>query len=401
MNNFFDRFKKPDGGGGKNLLNAITGKSASFQGSGQSLGGSKPGKVIPIELKEKGSLGVGVEKRPGTNTSIVSKVVPGSQAEAAGLQRGDILCFAGSNGVEEIPYDMFIELAKSDQRPLCFEARRVPSTKSSNHPVNDSTGGKKSSADAYARKQAVIAAAEAREKASKAKSKPIVRKTQSSLQKEQQQMQQRAEHGLDQEPLSEAAKAAIEAAKQKEAQAAAELGYNPYETNRATAGQARNATVAMTHGTITAGDSTNTSSSTSSSQPMAPLPTVAPPTNVLKEAEGENVPVEFASAFETLVTANNDHAAVVSSISIMRKLLSNAITKDDAKFRRVRLGNPKIKAAIVDLEGAIDLMLVSGFHLTEDEGGESVLIYQHLPTDKSVPGWLPAALKQMEDYENS
>ncbi len=42
----------------------------------------------------------------------------GSQSEAAGLKRGDILCFAGSNGQEEMMYDMFLELAHSGQRPL-------------------------------------------------------------------------------------------------------------------------------------------------------------------------------------------------------------------------------------------------------------------------------------------
>ena len=49
----------------------------------------------------------------------MSRVVEGSQAEAAGLKRGDIVCFAGSNGQEEIMYDMFLQLAKSNQRPLC------------------------------------------------------------------------------------------------------------------------------------------------------------------------------------------------------------------------------------------------------------------------------------------
>ena len=61
-----------------------------------------------------------MEKRPNSEgTAIVARVVEGSQAEAAGLERGDVLCFAGSNGQEEIMYDMFLQLAASDQRPLC------------------------------------------------------------------------------------------------------------------------------------------------------------------------------------------------------------------------------------------------------------------------------------------
>lgn len=60
-----------------------------------------------------------IEKRPNSEgTAIVNEVVPGSQADLAGMKRGDILCFAGSNGKEEMMYDMFLELAKSPQRPI-------------------------------------------------------------------------------------------------------------------------------------------------------------------------------------------------------------------------------------------------------------------------------------------
>jgi hypothetical protein len=58
-----------------------------------------------------------IEKRP-KGSAIVNEVVPGTQAEQAGLKRGDILCFAGSDGQEEMSYEVFLELAQSDQRPL-------------------------------------------------------------------------------------------------------------------------------------------------------------------------------------------------------------------------------------------------------------------------------------------
>lgn len=90
-----------------------------FAGGGQALGGSKPGTVIPISLPEPGPLGVRVEKRSNSEkTAIVHEVVAGGQAERAGMLRGDALCFAGSNGQEEIMYDMFLDLAKSNQRPI-------------------------------------------------------------------------------------------------------------------------------------------------------------------------------------------------------------------------------------------------------------------------------------------
>ena len=90
-----------------------------MSGQGYSLGGSKPGEVVEIVLSQPGSLGIRVEQKSNNSASaIVNQVVQGSQAEAAGLQRGDVLCFAGSNGQSEIPYSMFLEMAKSPQRPL-------------------------------------------------------------------------------------------------------------------------------------------------------------------------------------------------------------------------------------------------------------------------------------------
>ena len=88
-------------------------------GPGQSLGGSKPGEVFSVVLSEPGTLGVRVEKRSNNSASaIVSNVVEGSQAEASGLRRGDVLCFAGSDGQDEIPYEMFLQIARSKDRPI-------------------------------------------------------------------------------------------------------------------------------------------------------------------------------------------------------------------------------------------------------------------------------------------
>jgi predicted metalloprotease with PDZ domain len=123
-----DKSKKKAGGGGDNKNNPLANAFSkiakgnhpkSFQGQGKSLGGSKPGEVIAVTFSDPGPLGLRVEKKSNTSASaIINQVVPGSQAEAAGLQRGDILCFSGSNGQEEIMYDMFLQLAQSGQRPL-------------------------------------------------------------------------------------------------------------------------------------------------------------------------------------------------------------------------------------------------------------------------------------------
>ena len=76
MPNFFDNLfggddkkKKSDGGGGgsgpKNPFANINlpGQQRKFQGQGQSLGGSTPGKLIHIELSKPGILGLKVSRR--------------------------------------------------------------------------------------------------------------------------------------------------------------------------------------------------------------------------------------------------------------------------------------------------------------------------------------------------
>ncbi|CAJ1968187.1 unnamed protein product [Cylindrotheca closterium] len=387
-NIFKDDKKKP------NPLGNMFGGQKKFHGGGQALGGSQPGTVHSISLPEPGPLGVRVEKRSNSEkTAIVHEIVPGGQAEKAGMLRGDILCFAGSNGQEEIMYDMFLDMARSDQRPIELEVRRISTSLEKKQAAARSSGAGKS-ADAEARRKAVIAAAEAREKAHKIKSKPMKQVTKSTLAKQQQILeQQQLEQQLNpssQEPKSEASRLAAEAAKQNEAQVAAQLGYNPYEISRSTAGQARNATTAVQHGTMNAGTAGDH------------LPSVAPPRDATTAAadddNDEELPLEFQQAKATMVSATADQAVLSSSLNIMKKLLINATTKgqkpgeDSAKFRKVRLANPKIKAALVDVEGAVELMMVCGFTLQEQEG-ESVLLY---PADTSGPDWLSAALKQLD-----
>ena len=326
-----------------------------------------------------------IEKRPNSDgTAIVAMVVPGSQAERAGLQRGDILCFAGSNGDVEIMYDMFVELAASNQRPLTFDIRRIETT-------STATAGKNASAEAFARKQAVIAAAEAREKAAKKLDKPMAKRA--AAKKNDTGVDLNA--SIPDTPQSEEARRAIEAAKRGESQLAAQLGYNPYEANKSSAGQARNATVATKHGAVDAG--------AGAGGPALPG-AVAPPRDAATPVDdgSPEVSVAFQHAFEECVTSN-EHAVVVTSFGIMRKLIANATTKgqvegeDSAKFRKVRLSNAKIRASITDVVGALDIMMSFGFLLAEDDG-ESYLAYP--PGDKG-PAWLPRALQQMQDYEQS
>ena len=255
-NNKGPQFKNPFANvnlGGLQLPGGGGGSSKNFRGGGQSLGGSKPGRIIRIELPIAGPLGVKVEKRQGAKTAIVSQVLPDTQAAAAELQRGDVICVADTQGEVEMLYDDFLKMAASDVRPLVFDIRRIDGVGAV------AAAGGSSTADAYAKRQAVIAAAEARDKAHKKKTKPIAKGTGKDItsadrkkieEQREEQARKNAEEGIGTTTTSAESKRAVEAAKAGEAQHAAALGYNPYETNKVSAGQARTATVAVTHGAL-------------------------------------------------------------------------------------------------------------------------------------------------------
>jgi hypothetical protein len=111
---------------------------------------------------------------------------------------------------------------------------------------------------------------------------------------------------------------------------------------------------------------------------------------------------EFDEALATVIRTSKDLAKTASSLSVMRKVIVNATTKgqaadeEAAKYRRVRLSNARIKAAITDVQGAMDLMQSTGFVLEEFvDDGETYLVY---PKAAEPKPWLPQALKQMEEY---
>lgn len=450
MNAFFDRFK-PKGSSNSNPLAGLFGggTTTSFSGTGQSLGGNvKPGIVIAVTLSETGPLGIQIE-RSSTNTAIVSSVVPDTQAAAAGIQRGDILCFAETNGTEEINYEMFLELARSDQRPLCFEIRRIvaPSTskgKGSSTTTTTSIHGTKVntstqlSAEAFARKQAMIAAAEKREKdhqkkynstnSSGSSSKPALKQILSTAEKNRLE-QERQKRVLEQSSAASHSEF-VQKAKHLEQQTASQLGYNPYATQSVSAGLARN--VVTSSSATTQQATTVPSSSSGTSLYPAPGMVTSPPaltaaaTDTSSNASRTLPPqqpqqqqqpsMEFQQAFETTVTSTPDHTVVINSITILRKLIINATTKgqstnqDDAvKYRKIRfMTNPKIRASVTDIPGAMDLLLSVGFQIHEESildnddivnsnesKSESVLLY---PPSTPGPIWLPTALQQMERY---
>lgn len=281
-------------------------------------------------------------------------------------------------------------------------------------------------ADADIRRQAVIAAAEQRDRKNKARKKPIPKKkggkavaelTPEELQKidlqKEENMKRNAIH-MANKPLSEEAKKAVEAAKKDEVDHTNQLGYNPYEVRKVTAGQAATASVAMTHGSIKGGDGgdggaggTSTSRASATTRPAATtssIPAVRPPPDSLIAAEdliSKSVNQAFDEAFHAVVTTNSNEK-VPKSLRIMKKLIVNATTSspDDPK-RKVRISEPNnlIQTCIIDINGAFELMMSVGFVLTEAEG-KTFLVFDE-GMNGGAPSWLDDALEKMEKYQTN
>ncbi len=262
--------------------------------------------------------------------------------------------------------------------------------------INRGEGTGKSSLDANARKQAVIAAAEAREAKHKATQKPIPKTEKKMEDREIKNRQQGYEH----DPVidSEETRRAVAAVKLAEKEDAVKLGYNPYEAKAMTSGQARTATVAMVKGGINAENAP--SKIIGSGETPSPGRIKKPNDPTAAEPSPE-----FEHAFSILVTSNSDHSAVLKSLSTMRTLISNATTKGQqgndetsAKYRRVRLTNTKIIEAITNMHGALELMMSVGFVLSEnEEDGETYLVY---PPGEKEAAWVESALEMIDSYEN-
>jgi hypothetical protein len=352
-------------------------KLQNKQTVGKSLGGSKPGAMYPVTLSHPGPLGIEIEKRrDAAQSAIIASVIPQSQAHSAGLKRGDIICRQDSD--TEYSYNEFLTVAKSGVRPLTFNIRRMESSS-----VVDGGG----SADAMHRKQAMIAAAEAREAKNKALVKPVSKLTEAD--RKQPRVTAVNEYL---ESNNAQTKQAVEAIKAVERSDAEILGYNPYESRAMTGGQARTATVAMTAGDIKAENAPSKLRGEGVRDSSA-----ATDDSIIE------VPQEFDYAFSTMVVSSSDQASTQKSLGTMRKLIINATTKgqndneESSKFRRVRLSNPKIKEVITDVQGALELMMAVGFVLSEnEEDGETYLVY---PPDVGCADWLGGALERMERYE--
>ncbi|KAK8459755.1 hypothetical protein SEVIR_2G208600v4 [Setaria viridis] len=84
--------------------------------------------------------------------------------------------------------------------------------------------------------------------------------------------------------------------------------------------------------------------------------------------------------------------AFPSELAVLKRLLGNLLREPRSdKFRRVRLGNPRIKEAVADREGGVELLEAVGFRVG-DEGGELFALMDEVPSDVRLGGIRRAVL---------
>ena len=375
-------------------------------GTGQTLGGSSenssnrelpkncvcvPNVRIVVQAKSsKRTLGLKVEKVGSTGGTKVVQVLPNSAAESAGVLRGDLICFSGSGGVAEIVFEHFQLLEQQ------FVQKIEEQENSSSAPA--------AVLEFDLVRSAVIAAAAAREKIHKDRSKPIAVTAKNSS-KLSSSANSTIEYALPPPSSSEESKAAARAAKQREKQTTSSLGYNPYEVVKSGSSLATSTTQNMSaKESVTSGNKSNQQAS----QTKVTEASLANDQDQIQDQE--IIDEECKNALSILVqmrlrcTSEDELKQVNQSLSTMQKIITNAITKGQSegsageKFRRVRLANGRIQKDILNIEGALDIMLVAGFHIVEEEEtSESLLVFALGDTG---PSWLSVLLKRMKEMSN-
>ncbi|VFQ66508.1 unnamed protein product [Cuscuta campestris] len=87
-----------------------------------------------------------------------------------------------------------------------------------------------------------------------------------------------------------------------------------------------------------------------------------------KASSSPNNGAEEKSELEMLVSSYISRSKNGSQ-EVMVKLLRNIVKEpENAKFRKIRMGNPKIKEAIADVAGGVELLESVGFELKDEDG---------------------------------
>lgn len=73
------------------------------------------------------------------------------------------------------------------------------------------------------------------------------------------------------------------------------------------------------------------------------------------------------------------------SVEVVLRLLSNVVKEPGSeKFRRIRMGNPKIKEAVGGVKGGVELLECVGFKVGEEEAGGEVWATMEVPAEEGA-----------------
>ena len=98
--------------------------------------------------------------------------------------------------------------------------------------------------------------------------------------------------------------------------------------------------------------------------------------NVAEESSGTEL--------ETCISAYLSGKPLEGSVEVVLRLLRNIVKEPaNAKFRRFRMGNPKIREAVIEVAGGVELLEIVGFGLKE-EGGEMWAILEEAPNEERI-----------------
>lgn len=83
-----------------------------------------------------------------------------------------------------------------------------------------------------------------------------------------------------------------------------------------------------------------------------------------------------------------------SSVEVVLKLLTNIVREpENAKFRKIRMSNPKIREAIGEVAGGVEFLELVGFELREEEG--DVWAAMEVPSEERI-GIMKQAIELLE-----
>ncbi|XP_051149416.1 plant UBX domain-containing protein 2 [Andrographis paniculata] len=87
------------------------------------------------------------------------------------------------------------------------------------------------------------------------------------------------------------------------------------------------------------------------------------------ETDNNKITIEVDSQLQSCVNTYLSSNPSEASIEVVMRLLRNLVKEPgNSKFRKIRMGNPKIKEAIVDVPGGVELLECIGFRLKEEDG---------------------------------